>query len=70
MKKALFPKALVHYKRVVAIDPSHAQAHNNLAVVYYRQEMYEKAREHLQKAEAAGLEVHPDFKKELLKKIK
>jgi hypothetical protein len=39
-------------------------------VIYYRQEMYEKAWDHVQKAEAAGLTVHPDFKQELKKKIK
>jgi tetratricopeptide (TPR) repeat protein len=70
MKKAVFPKALVQYKRVIDMEPGHAQAHNNLAVIYYRQEMYEKAWTHLLKAEAAGLQVHPEFKKELLKKIK
>jgi hypothetical protein len=70
MKKEVFPKALIHYKKVVTIDPRHGQAHNNLAVIYYRQEMYEKAWAHVQKAEAAGLTVHPGFKKELLRKIK
>jgi hypothetical protein len=54
----------------VEIDPGYSQAHNNLAVIYYRQENYQKAWDHVQKAEAGGLQVHPDFKKELLKKIK
>ena len=70
LKKAVFPQALVHYKKVVELNPEHSQAHNNLAVIYYRLENYQKAWDHVQKAEAAGLQVHPDLKKELLKKIK
>jgi tetratricopeptide (TPR) repeat protein len=69
-KKNEFPAALAHYVEVIEIDPQHAQAHNNLAVIYYYQEEFEKAWEHLIKAEESGIQIHPDFKNELLKKIK
>jgi hypothetical protein len=57
-------------QRTLDIDPQHAQTHSNLAVICYYQKEYAKAWEHLQNTEAAGLEVHPDFKKELRQKLK
>jgi len=55
---------------VIEIDSTHSQAHNNLAVIFYHQKNYEKSWEHIKKAENLGLKAHPDFKKELLKKLK
>lgn len=69
-KRNILAESALHYKKVIEIDSTHAQAHNNLAVIFYHQKNYEKSWEHLKKAENLGLKAHPDFKKELLKKLK
>ena len=69
-KRDLLAESAFHYKKVIEIDSTHAQAHNNLAVIFYHQKNYEKSWEHLKKTENLGLEVHPDFKKELRKKLR
>jgi len=69
-KKNLLSESELHYKKVIEIKPEFAQAYNNLAVVYYYQKDYDLAFENMKKAEELGATVHPDFKKELLKKIK
>ena len=63
-------KALGFYLRVLAVDPVDAVLHNNLAVAYFRQGEYAKSWAHLQKAEELGLKPHPDFLRELKKRIK
>jgi tetratricopeptide (TPR) repeat protein len=59
-----------HYKKVIEINPDYGQVYNNLAVVSFYQEKYSKAYEYLKKAEELGVKVHPDFKKEVLRKLK
>jgi hypothetical protein len=44
--------------------------HNNLAVIFFYREEYQKAWDFLIKAEELGLTVHPDFKKSLQEKMK
>lgn len=48
-------EAALHYRRVIEIDPCFAQAYNNLAVIYYHQEKYDLALDHLKKAEQLGV---------------
>ncbi len=59
-----------HYKKVIQIKSDYALVHNNLSVIYYRQSKYSLAWDHLKQAEALGFNVHPDFKKELIKKLR
>jgi tetratricopeptide (TPR) repeat protein len=69
-KKNLLNKSIIHYKKTIEINPNFAQAYNNVAVVYFYQEKYDLAWEYIKKAENLGLKVHPEFKKEVLKRLK
>lgn len=53
------------YLDAVRVDPKGAKAHNNLAVIYLKKGEFDKAAEHVELAEKAGLKVHPDLKKEI-----
>jgi len=66
----LLEKAANHYLKALEIDNHLKDAHNNLAVVYFHQEKYQLAWEHLQRAEQLGLKPHPDFIKRLKSKLK
>jgi len=69
-KKNLFDRALTHYHKGLKIDPGQALIWNNTAVIYYLKERYSKAWEYLKKAEELGHTVHPDFKRQLERKLK
>ena len=45
------------------------RAHINLANLYYMAKQYQKARDHLSKAEENGAEVNPKFKQAILKAL-
>ncbi len=64
------PASAAHYKEVIKIDPGNAQAYNNLAVILFYQKKYALAWKYLKKVEDTGAEVHPEFKKEVLSKLK
>lgn len=53
------------YRRLLRLRPEDVAAHNNLAVVLYREGDLEGARRHAREARRLGLAVHPDFLKAL-----
>jgi len=59
-----------HYIKVIQIKSDYALVHNNLSVIYFHQSKYSLAWDHLKRAESLGFNIHPDFKKELIKKIR
>ena len=62
--------ALDLYAKALESDPANAMLHNNIAGIYFRKGEYRLSWEHAQKAESLGFKVHPDFLKELKKKLK
>jgi Tfp pilus assembly protein PilF len=52
----LWREALAHWERAVKLDPSYAEAYNNLAIGYEHQGEFEKARSAYEKA----LELNPN----------
>jgi tetratricopeptide (TPR) repeat protein len=63
-------RALEVCLRASAVDPASAGLHNDLAVIYFKKGEYEKSREHVVRAQELGLVPHPDFVRELKKKIR
>ncbi len=59
-----------HYKKVILLKPDYALVHNNLSVIYFHQSKYPLAWDYLNRAESLGFDIHPDFKKELIKKLR
>ncbi|MFC2161954.1 tetratricopeptide repeat protein [Acidobacteriota bacterium] len=59
-----------HYKKVIQIKPDYALVHNNLSVIYFHQSKYSLAWDYLKRAESLGFKIHPDFKKELIEKLR
>ena len=57
------------YREAIRLDPRHGNAYNNLALVSFSQGKYQEALDFLQQAEAAGVQVNPDFKKAVEAKI-
>jgi Flp pilus assembly protein TadD len=51
----LWREALAHWERAIKLDPTYAQAYNNLAIGYEQQGDFDKARNAYQKA----LELNP-----------
>ena len=64
-----FDRALDVYLKASALDPANAVLHNNLAVIYFNKGEYAKSWEHADKAKKFGLTPHPDFLRELKKKM-
>jgi len=65
-----YPESSRHYLAAVALEPGHPEVHNNLAVIFYYREEYQRAWDYVLKTEALGLTVHADFKKNLRAKLK
>jgi tetratricopeptide (TPR) repeat protein len=61
-----YDEALAQYEKAVAADPKHGRALNNIANIYYMARQYDKALEFIEKAEAVGAQVNPQFKKAVL----
>lgn len=59
-----------HYIKVTHIKPDYAVVINNLSVIYFRQSKYSLAWDYLNRAESLGFQVHPDFKRELIEKLR
>lgn len=70
MKLKKFNEAHAQYVEALKIDPTHGNASNNLASLYYMIKKYDKALYYLNQAEANGVEINPDFKKALMKAMK
>lgn len=64
-----YEEALAQYEKTVAADPRHGKALNNIANIYFMARQYDKALEYIEKAEAVGAKVNPDFKKAVLKAL-
>ncbi|MBN1273399.1 MAG: tetratricopeptide repeat protein [Candidatus Aminicenantes bacterium] len=64
-----YQEAFEQYQKAITIDPSHGNAYNNLANLYYMARRYKEALECLEKAEKNGVEVNPDLRKAVLKAL-
>ena len=49
-QKGLWKEALYRYERAVAIDPTYAAAHNNLAIAYEQAGQFDKSRKAYERA--------------------
>jgi tetratricopeptide (TPR) repeat protein len=67
MKLKKFNNAHAQYLEALRLDPTHANASNNLANLYYMVKNYQKALDYLNRAEANGAEINPKFKEAILK---
>jgi len=65
--KEEFAEAETVSRMALEINPRLSDGHNNLRVVYFYLEKYALAWKHMKKAEELGMNVHPDFRKELQK---
>ena len=59
----MLPKAIAAYKKAIAIDFEHADAHYNLALAYYFNGQYGLAIKHCDKAVELGAKVRSKFLK-------
>ena len=67
MKLKKFNNAHAQYLEALRLDPTHGNASNNLANLYYMVKKYQKALDYLNQAEANGAEINPKFKEAILK---
>ena len=65
-----YPESSRNYMAVVNLEPQHPEVYNNLAVIYYYRQDYQKAWGYMIKAEELGMSVHAGFKASLKEKIK
>jgi tetratricopeptide (TPR) repeat protein len=68
-KMKRYQEALDQYLKAVQSDPKYGSAYNNIANLYFMAKKYDKALEYIEKAEANGVKVHPDFKNAVLKAL-
>jgi tetratricopeptide (TPR) repeat protein len=64
-----YEEALAQYEKTIQTDPRHGKAYNNIANIYYMAKQYDKSLEYIEKAEAAGVKVNPEFRKAVLKAL-
>lgn len=57
------------YLEVIKRDPSHANAYNNLANLYFMSKKYQKALDYLNQGESNGATVNPKLKEAVLKAL-
>jgi Tfp pilus assembly protein PilF len=55
-QRGLWREAIFRWERAIELDPTYAEAYNNLAIAYEHQGMFDKAREAYEKA----VELAPD----------
>lgn len=65
-----YSKALTQYLETVKTEPTHGNAYNNLANLYYMAKKYQKALFYLQKAQGCGVKINPKFKQALYKAMR
>ncbi len=58
-------KAFSDFNKAIELDPRDADAYVNRAIAYFIKEEYDKAWEDIYKAQSLGLQVHPQFLKDL-----
>jgi tetratricopeptide (TPR) repeat protein len=61
-----YDEAAASYKEAIAADPSHANSYTNLVNLLYAAKRFDEARDFIDRAEAAGVKVHPGLKKAVL----
>jgi tetratricopeptide (TPR) repeat protein len=61
--------AEAQYQEAIRLDPADGNAYNNLALVLFSLGRYQEALDCLLRAEAAGVKINPDFKRDLMAKI-
>jgi tetratricopeptide (TPR) repeat protein len=64
-----YDEALVEYEKAIQADPRQGGAYNNAASIYFMAKQYDKALDYLEKSEAAGVKVNPNFKKAVLQAL-
>jgi protein O-GlcNAc transferase len=64
-----YNEAFENYQRAVQADPKLAEAHHNLALIYYMAKQYENSWKHLELAKQYGAKTNPDFEKALKEKL-
>jgi tetratricopeptide (TPR) repeat protein len=64
-----YEEALAEYEKAIQTDPRQGGAYNNAASIYFMAKHYDKALDYLEKAEAAGVKVNPNFKKAVLQAL-
>ncbi len=64
-----FAEALPQFEKAVVADPKHGKALNNIASLHFMAGQYAEALEYIERAEAVGTKVDPDFKKAVLKAL-
>jgi len=57
--------AIILFTKALEIEPDLAESHNNLAAVYYRQQQFDRAIRHCDRALGLGYKVNPDLLEEL-----
>ena len=60
-----YVSAAHHCRKAIELNPKFAYAHSQLAQILYHQKRYDEARKHVKAAQDLGLEVNPEFLKEL-----
>ena len=63
--KGQYDQAISDYSKAIDLNPRHAVAYTNRAVAYYYKGKYTKAWEDIYKAQSLGIQIHPEFLKDL-----
>ena len=63
--KGQYDQAVSDFTKAIEINPRYAVAYANRAVVYYCKGKYTKAWEDICKAQSLGIQIHPEFLKDL-----
>ena len=65
-----YDEAAASFKDAIATDPSHANSYNNLVNLLYAARRFAEAKDFLDRADAAGVKIHPGLKKAVLDGLK
>jgi len=60
-----YDRAISDYSKAIQLNSRHAVAYTNRAVAYYYKGKYTKAWEDIYKAQSLGIQIHPEFLKDL-----
>jgi lipoprotein NlpI len=63
--KKQYDLAIADFSKTIELDPNNGKAYHNRAIVYSYQGESNKARQDLQKAQSLGVEINPDFLKQI-----
>ncbi|MHC4756904.1 MAG: tetratricopeptide repeat protein [Planctomycetota bacterium] len=63
--KGQYDQAISDYSKAIELNPRHAVAYTNRAVAYYCKGKYTKAWEDIYEAQSLGIQIHPEFLKDL-----